>query len=204
MIKEKFLDRNKTYNSLHLIETISSEYESFIYLKLIDFINGREKYIYNFFKDYDRNFLIKFSETVLGNNTDGVEEEFDNLPEFIPSPLHEPSSPFEDTEVVDMENLEKALEVMRQMARDNTNAKILNTFSKRLLKATTDIQKAKVVATGGCSNRKILAVQSRIAKNSHKNRTIKDLATKNKNAKPRCLAAAIAKNIRNKLTQSKK
>ena len=65
---------------------------------------GKKIYIYNFFKDYDRNFLIKFSETVLGHNTDGVEEEFNNFPEFIPSSLHEPSSPFGDIEVIDMES----------------------------------------------------------------------------------------------------
>ena len=83
------------------------------------------------------------------------------------------------------------------------NAKVLNTFSNRLLNAKTESQKLNVVATGGVTNKNILRVQSRIAKSSQKNR-FSSLATENKGSKPRNLSQAIRDNVRNKLTQSKK
>ena len=59
------------------------------------------------------------------------------------------------------------------------------------------------IATGGVKNKNILAVQSRIKKNSNKNR-FKDLKQKLFGNKPHNLSSAIKNNHRNMQTQSKK
>ena len=96
-----------------------------------------------------------------------------------------------------------AMEKLKNLSEKPENAGSINTWAKRMVDAKTDTQALNVITTGGVKNKKILAVQSRIAKNSHKNRYA-SMAFKTKGSQPRNLSQAIIENKRNKQTQSKK
>lgn len=124
--------------------------------------------------------------------------DFDNI---ATSKIHDHSNQIAET--LDTQNFERAIAILNTLKENPEHAKAINTWAKRLTNSKNDNQAINVLATGGVSNKKILAVQSRIAKNSHKNR-FPDLKIKNKGSKPHNIANAISLNVRNKLTQSKK
>ena len=260
-IKQKFLERNKVYNVIQLIQQISIKYENYSNIKLIDCINNRKGYIYKEYKQMNRQILKNICKFIMESNFSIkdmplennepiiIEPEFDNdrhqidfesnllnfgpdefdfnpgnfepdLPNFDPSFLKSEPVDFEpdlpstennktpneilsDDEPLDIENYNKAMQIMSELKDKNENSKLINKWCKRLVNAKTDNQRMNVIATGGISNKNILKVQSRIAKSSHKNR-FASMAMKASNSKPRSLANAIKNNTRNKLTQSKK
>ena len=53
-IKQKFLERNKVYNCIQLIQQIVLQYDKLTEIKMIDFIHSRKQYIYKAFKKADR------------------------------------------------------------------------------------------------------------------------------------------------------
>ena len=109
----------------------------------------------------------------------------------------------ENESLTEMDELEQAFQKIREAYKRNGNTNCVNKWTKRINNSKNDNQLLNVLATGGVSNKSILAVQSRISKSSHKNR-FASMAMKSSNAKPRSLANAIENNTRNKLTQSKK
>ena len=116
------------------------------------------------------------------------------------------ASPLNDTSTnnnLNKDDLKFMLEDIMKLSEKPECADVINNMSRRYKKCKTLSQKLNVLATGGITNKNILAVQSRIAKNSHKNR-YGIMALRNTNSKPRSLISAIRANVRNKQTQSKK
>ena len=205
VIKSKYLERSKVFNILHLIQKISENYTSFQSLKLIDFKNGRAKYFYRYFKDINKEILVKICDSILTFKfTDEGNRRDDDIDLYIESENFPQTDVLIDSEeTLNEENFDKALGILKVFSNKPEYAKLINTWAKRVVNSKTDSQLSKIIATGGGTAKKILQTQSRISKSSHKNR-FKDLAVKSKNSKPRCLASSIRNNVRNKLTQSKK
>ena len=228
-IKQKFLERNKVYNGIHLIQQIVLNYDRFVSIGLIDYRNNRKTYVYKSFKNVNRNNIKKLCENVIENQfiendffSGYSESEFNALAptpdndDFYPestSPLindqlflenqNDSSNFIDDSSNLNINDLNNAIEVIKKMSKKPENSNILNVWSKRILKAKNDSQVINVIATGGVTNKNILSVQSRIRKNSNKNR-FPDLNIKPKVSKPHSISNAIKKNVRNKFTQSKK
>lgn len=225
-VKQKFLERNKVYNVIQLIQQIVIKYESLTKIKLIDFKNHRQVNTYKEYMNVDKNIGIRICKFILDSkfaenqsNTETMQNaipdiDFDHEPEYEPDIPPEIENFFQENnlnsnsfeqidEGVDIEKFNEAIEILKTMSQQPENANVINKWSNRLLKAKTNTQKLNVMATGGVTNKNILKVQSRIAKNSHKNR-FPSLQVKNKVSKPRSLSYAVKHNIRNKMTQSKK
>ena len=227
-IKQQFLERNKVYNVIQLMQQISLRYESFISIKLIDLINGRKVYIYKAFRRTDLNALKDISKAILDNKFDSpnivslygdknINIEFNQDPVHISSDEslnelnkstivteNELKYPEKETmQELNTENLLKAHQMLDALGSKLENIQQINTWTSRFVKCKTDSQRINFLMTGGVTNKNILKVQSRITKNSHKNR-FPSLAQKSKSSKPRNLAQAIKNNVRNKITQSKK
>ena len=64
-IKQKFLERNKVYNVIQLIQQVTLKYEKNINIKLIDYLRDRKQYIYKTFKNINRENLKGICKFIL-------------------------------------------------------------------------------------------------------------------------------------------
>ena len=225
-VKENFLERNKCFNAIHLIEKITASYERSIYTKLIDFLNNRSKYVYSGLSDIDNNVLRQIANNIVNYELIQVMEFYsppdidfeldlnfldnsNNNENLISSPaipdLTQNQCPdnFQDEQVLNKDLEKKGIEILKNLGDLPQYSKVLNKFYERLTKAKSVNSQINVIATGGVSNRNILRVQSRIKKNSNKNR-FKDLRQKLFGNKPHNLSKAVSNNHINMQTQSKK
>ena len=97
----------------------------------------------------------------------------------------------------------KGIEKLKNLLRVSEYSDKTELFWKRINNANSPSAIADIISVVGAKNNTILRVQSRIRKNSNKNR-FKELKQKIFGAKQHNLAFAIRNNIRNKQTQSKK
>lgn len=67
-IKQKFLERNKVFNAIHLIQSVVLNYDSYIRLGMVNFLNDRKQYLYKAFKNMDRNYVKELCTIVLGKS----------------------------------------------------------------------------------------------------------------------------------------
>ena len=90
-IKQKFLERNKVYNGIHLIQQIILKYDRFTSIGLIDFLNDRKGYVYKSFKKINKNYVKSLCDIVIKNTLSEENNNFlDSSPceqnNFIPPP----------------------------------------------------------------------------------------------------------------------
>ena len=102
-----------------------------------------------------------------------------------------------------IKNEQKCFEKLSKLLRDPAYTGLVNKFNERVINSNSDSALADILAVVGAKNNTILKVQSRIKKNSHKNR-FKALKELKKGNKQRNLFAAVLNNCRNLQTQSKK
>ena len=149
----------------------------------------------------DKNINIEFNQDPVHISSDESLNELNKSTIVTENELKYPEK--ETMQELNTENLLKAHQMLDALGSKLENIQQINTWTSRFVKCKTDSQRINFLMTGGVTNKNILKVQSRITKNSHKNR-FPSLAQKSKSSKPRNLAQAIKNNVRNKITQSKK